>query len=127
MCNEVVKLPGLIYLVHLDEGMVVRTEPNGRVVHALHYIGWTADHDRRLAEHSAGRGSSFMAEVERREIPWRVVKMWEGSRTDERKIKNRKESTRFCPVCVASSDSSRGLYVPDLVEVKLDSQLENYV
>lgn len=111
--------PGRIYLVHLDQGMLVREGPNGPI-YARHYIGWAqSDHtlQLRLERHTNGTGSSFMAEVERRAISWRLVRMWRGDRFDERRIKNRREAPRFCPVCVEERRDGRGLlhaHVPEL-------------
>lgn len=106
--------PGRIYLIHLDEGM--ETRPG---VFARHYLGWAGDGNMqgRLHHHAAGNGAAFMAEVTRRGIAWRVVRLWKGGRGDERMIKNRRETPRFCPVCVADRGDGRGLlsaHVPEL-------------
>ena len=81
---------GTVYLIHFDE-------PLG---HALHYMGWTDDLDRRLDQHQTGRGSRLMAVVVERGIAWRVAKSWENeTRVTERKMKNRGGLRRQCPIC----------------------------
>lgn len=113
--------PGRVYLIHLDEGLLVRQGPNGPVF-ARHYIGWSADGNlpARLAHHAAGNGSAFMAEVGRRGIAWRVVRVWQGDRNDERRIKDRREAPRFCPVCVSARGDGRGLLQAHVPELAID-------
>jgi putative endonuclease len=94
------KQVGTIYLIHFDE-------PIGNLSHPLsaaqHYLGWCSDLDKRLERHRSGQGSSLMRFVEQSGIPWRVVREWKGTRDDERKIKDQKNSKRYCPVCLGSS------------------------
>jgi predicted GIY-YIG superfamily endonuclease len=94
------KQVGTIYLIHFDE-------PVGNLSHALsqasHYMGWTSDLDKRLDRHRLGQGSSLMRHVEQSGIRWSVVRTWQGTRDDERALKNQKNSKRYCPVCLGSS------------------------
>jgi hypothetical protein len=64
-----------------------------------HYLGWCLDLDVRLAAHRAGRGARLTQVAVERGIAFEVVRTWPGDRTLERRLKNRKESPRFCPLC----------------------------
>jgi hypothetical protein len=87
---------GTAYLLHFDEGL-----DNRPGVQARHYLGFTTNLESRLDAHERGRGSALMSEVKRRGIQWRLARVWDGvDRTYERKLKNRKNAPRLCPVCV---------------------------
>jgi len=82
----------MVYLLHFDEPFK----------HAKHYLGYTGRNDinYRMKEHSSGRGSKLMAAVSAAGIKFTIAKVWEdGDRTFERKIKNQKNTPRFCPIC----------------------------
>jgi predicted GIY-YIG superfamily endonuclease len=88
---------GTIYLIHFDEPIGNRENRRGQ---AQHYIGYAVDLAERLAEHANGDGARIMAAVIMDYgIGWQVVRTWKGGRKDERKLKNRKQARRFCPVC----------------------------
>ncbi len=80
---------GTIYLLHFERPLA----------HARHYIGYTADLPARLEEHRSGRGARLLEVVTEAGIGFSVARTWEGDRTLERRLKNRKESPRLCPVC----------------------------
>lgn len=81
---------GTVYLLHFDRPFR----------HARHYIGWTGgDLEDRLEYHRRGWGSKLLKAVAEAGIGWTVARTWEGTRHDERKLKNRKEAPRLCPVC----------------------------
>lgn len=71
--------------------------------HARHYLGYARDGrlEERLEEHRAGRGARLMEVCRERDITWRLVRTWPGGRDVERKLKNRKNAPRLCPVCRA--------------------------
>jgi hypothetical protein len=88
------------YLLHATE----------KHMHVQHYIGWTQNKStlaQRLKHHAEGNGSTFIRRVqkarkERGQEPWHLVlaRVWdEGTKEDERKLKNRNGAARFCPVC----------------------------
>ena len=90
------KKTGTVYLVHFDTAFS----------HARHYLGFTEreDVDARMAEHKCGRGSKLLRAVTGAGIGWSLVRTWEGfTRSQERHLKNRKNSPGFCPVCVAAA------------------------
>lgn len=81
------------YLIHFDQPI-----SDGRP--AQHYLGWSNDIDAREAEHRAGRGARLIQVAIERGINFRRVRVWEGySRTDERKLKNRRDARALCPIC----------------------------
>ena len=84
---------GTIYLIHLDRPYH----------HARHYLGLAKHLESRLAHHRNGTGARLLEVVGEAGIGWRVVRKWRGSRGDERRLKNRKDSPRLCPICAAAA------------------------
>lgn len=82
---------GTVYLLHFaDRG------PGG----ARHYLGWTTDIDGRLDAHRAGRGARLTCALRRLGISFSLVWTDKGrTRTDERRLKRRKNHARLCPLC----------------------------
>jgi predicted GIY-YIG superfamily endonuclease len=65
-----------------------------------HYLGWSDDLERRIAEHRAGQGARLTAVAKERGITFTVVRIWTGAtRSDERRLKNRKSGPKLCPIC----------------------------
>jgi hypothetical protein len=76
---------GTVYLIHFARP----------VAHALHYLGWTSrTTDERLSDHFTGDGHVLVLRGR-----GEVVRVWPGTRHDERRLKNRKNSRELCPVC----------------------------
>lgn len=83
---------GVIYLLHFDEPYQ----------HARHYLGFCTSYeglDSRFEFHANGRGSHLLAAVTKAGIKWRLVRLWKGTRNDERHFKYNGASTPFCPIC----------------------------
>jgi predicted GIY-YIG superfamily endonuclease len=80
---------GTVYLIHFDRPYH----------HARHYLGYTDDLAARLERHLAGNGGRLLQVIRAAGIGYRVVKTWEGDRTLERRLKDRKASPRLCPIC----------------------------
>jgi predicted GIY-YIG superfamily endonuclease len=85
-------IPGTIYLLHFER-------PFG---HARHYLGWAGNLDGRLWHHRRGTGANLMRKVREAGIDWQLARTWDGTRNDERRMKNRGH-TRRCPVCKAAA------------------------
>ena len=82
-------MTGYVYLLHFDTPYC----------HARHYIGYTTNLDQRLAMHAAGRGARLMAVIHDAGIHWAVAWVIVGDRQLERRLKDRHESPRLCPIC----------------------------
>jgi hypothetical protein len=67
--------------------------------HARHYLGWSQMLRQRLWHHRNGTGARLLAAVNAAGIGYRIVRVWKGSRTLERLLKQKKSSPRLCPVC----------------------------
>ena len=80
----------MVYLIHFDRPLH----------HAKHYLGYCADGtlEVRLIRHRAGRGARLLAVLRELNIGWRVVRVFEGDRRFERRLK-KGGSCRLCPVC----------------------------
>lgn len=93
---------GTVYLLHLDAPLKGARNQHGRPT-AGHYIGWTCSPSpaRRIGLHARGTsGSKFMAEAKREGIGFTLARLWTGvDRHFERKLKQRKASSRLCPLC----------------------------
>ena len=87
MQNEV----GTIYLLHFSAPFK----------HAKHYMGWTTNLEQRLKAHGTGNGSRLVEVITEAGLSFELVRTWEGTRNDERKLKNGKRGPRLCPICTA--------------------------
>ena len=81
----------MIYILHFDEPYH----------HARHYVGYCGENklEERLARHRAGQGSRLVYAIELAGIDFTVALTHEGDRTFERRLKNAKNTPRFCPLC----------------------------
>jgi len=88
----------MIYLIHFDRPLH----------HARHYLGYCADGtlEVRLIRHRAGRGARLLAVLRELNIGWRVVRVFEGDRKIERRLKA-SGRVRLCPVCRARPTQPR--------------------
>jgi hypothetical protein len=89
-------LVGLIYLVHFDRPIGDLANPRG---YASHYTGWTLDLPGRLVDHAEGRGARLMEVICEAGIGWQLARLWVGTRTRERSLKQSGGAARRCPVC----------------------------
>jgi hypothetical protein len=87
---------GIIYLIHFDRPIGDLHNPRG---FASHYTGWTLDLPARLILHAAGRGARLMQVVGELGIGWQLARIWTGTRTRERSLKQSGGAARRCPVC----------------------------
>lgn len=82
---------GQLYLLHIEPPLV----------HARHYLGWTANDDVqiRVDRHLAGAGSPLIRAAVQAGRQVTLVKTWPGTRDEERRLKRRGSSHRHCPLC----------------------------
>ena len=78
-----------VYLIHF----------NIAYKHARHYLGYSSNPDKRITDHLAGMGARLMEVVTTAGIQWKLARTWPGDRELERKLKNRKDAPRLCPIC----------------------------
>lgn len=69
--------------------------------HARHYVGFTKRNDvaERVEQHLKGQGSPLLRAVVAAGIPVVLATSFEGTRDDERTLKNCKNAAFFCPRC----------------------------
>jgi predicted GIY-YIG superfamily endonuclease len=79
-----------VYILHFDSPYH----------HARHYVGYTKNTDKRLAQHKAGSGARLMEVITQAGIGFQLAKVWKSkTRKFERYIKNSHNTARFCPIC----------------------------
>lgn len=81
----------MIYIIHFDE----------KLHHAQHYVGYCKEErfELRLLEHGTGIGAKIIRALIKKNIHYRVAVTFPGDRKVERKIKNQKNTRRYCPIC----------------------------
>ncbi len=82
----------MVYLIHFEQ----------KFHHCQHYIGFSKDElfESRLKHHLKGSGSRLIRAVNKAGIKWSVVKTWpDADGNFERKLKNYKKASHFCPIC----------------------------
>jgi predicted GIY-YIG superfamily endonuclease len=89
------KYNGYVYLLHFES----------KLHHAAHYIGFAFPEtgvEKRLEVHRSGQGAKLLRALNEKGIQYWVARTWdEVDRNFERKLKNQKNSWRFCPICSA--------------------------
>lgn len=84
---------GHIYVLHFTQS----------VSHARHYIGWTVEGglERRIQEHRSGgaKASPLVRALIERGGDFHVAAVLPGDRFMERRMKNSKNGSRWCPIC----------------------------
>ena len=99
-----------VYLLHFDQP-IGSDNPRGK---AQHYIGSAYNVSSRMHQHLTGRGARLTQVLKERGIGWCIARIWEGDRAFERKLKNRKEAPRLCPICRAAAQPGQlPLDLPD--------------
>jgi len=87
----------MIYLLHFSQAFK----------HARHYLGSADDVAERLEQHRRGAGARLPQVVATAGIEMMLTRTWEGGKKEERKLKNQKNSPRFCPICKAEKSLRR--------------------
>lgn len=83
-----------VYLIHFHKPI----SPDSP---CQHYIGYAENVGARVMHHRKGTSAVRLFQVAKeRGIGFDVVRIWEdGDKNFERKLKNRKNSPKLCPVC----------------------------
>lgn len=96
---------GTVYLIHFDRPIGDLDNPRGQ---ARHYLGYTDDLETRLKAHRQGNGARLMEVIAEAGISWTLVRTWQGNRALERKLKDRHNAPKLCPICrMARSNGGR--------------------
>jgi predicted GIY-YIG superfamily endonuclease len=85
------KTKGYIYIIHLARPL--------RGSKSRHYVGFSTQVEKRLWHHRNNTGSNFLREANRQGIPYCLVVIFAGTKADERRLKNRKNTAKYCPCC----------------------------
>lgn len=81
---------GILYLLHFSR----------MYFGAQHYFGFTErTPEERLEDHRRGRGAKLTRMASKAGIGMEIVWTEPGSRSDERKVKKRKNHHELCPLC----------------------------
>jgi hypothetical protein len=83
----------VVYLYHFSR----------KLGHAGHYLGSCVDLEARDGLHQAGHGARLLQVAKERGIVFWIVRTWRGGRQLERKLKNRHNAARLCPICRAKA------------------------
>ena len=88
----------MVYLLHFS-----RPYPRDSRASVQHYLGFTASArtlPQRLGHHRDGSGARLMAAVSAAGIGFTVARVWrDADRTAERRLKNRRNGRKLCPLC----------------------------
>ena len=94
------------YLLHFSRPYIgKRRNPNAKRVQIVsHYLGYAKrDPHERIAEHQQGHGARLTQVAVQNGIELIPAQIWmSGTRKDERKLKNRKNAAKLCPLCQAN-------------------------
>jgi predicted GIY-YIG superfamily endonuclease len=93
-------MKGTVYLLHFDSPYK----------HARHYVGFTKDLAARLEAHASGQGARLVQVIIEAGITFQLARVWTGTRKDERRLKNRKNAPRECPLCRKSQPQNGARY-----------------
>ena len=89
-----------VYLLHFHGALQRGIHPNGTVLGANHYIGFTEDLVGRVMQHAEGHGARFTQVCHERGIDFALARTWDGAgRCLERRLKRYKKARLLCPVC----------------------------
>jgi predicted GIY-YIG superfamily endonuclease len=71
--------------------------------HARHYLGYTANLERRIEEHRHGVGARLAQVCAEHGIGFVIARTWPGGRELERRLKRQKNSPKLCPLCAEAA------------------------
>lgn len=100
---------GELYLFHFHQPLGNLSNPRAQ---ALHYVGFSDDLVRRLADQFAGRGTRIVAAAVTRGITFDIYH-WPACLAVEKLVKKTKKASLYCPTCCkAAGRPVRPLPVP---------------
>lgn len=94
--------PAWLYILHFES----------KLHHAGHYAGSSIAIRRRIQSHREGRGARLTQVLGEKGIGWRVAVVMQCDAAErrrlERKLKDRKKTRLFCPLCTTQPRSFPG-------------------
>jgi hypothetical protein len=88
-----------VYLLHFHR----------KYKHASHYLGYSANVERRVKQHQRGCGVPLMRAVYEAGISFDVARVWnDGDKGLEQRLRQQNNNPRLCPLCSASPSSLLG-------------------
>lgn len=102
---------GYVYLFHFSSPVSDRHT-------CRHYLGYCLDLWARVRCHAGGRGARLTEVAVERGIKLEIVRVWKGTRKDERKLKNQKNGPALCPICSANPRPVHALEELTAAEIK---------
>lgn len=81
-----------VYLLHFED----KISPNHTT---QHYLGYSGNVAHRLSKHSRRPDAKLLQAAKRKGIKFALARLWDGDRSVERKLKNRKNAPKLCPIC----------------------------
>lgn len=91
-----------VYLLHFKT----------KLYHAQHYVGMTGNLKQRLISHSRGTGSNLTRAILDKNINWILSVLYIATTQDarrlERKLKDRKNGPKYCPICSGKTTKIQG-------------------
>ena len=85
------KAKGQVYIIHLARPLAGSK--------SRHYVGFSTQVQKRLWHHRNNSGSNFLREANKQGIPYTLCVIFNGTKHDERGLKNCKNTARYCPCC----------------------------
>jgi len=80
----------------------------------------------RLYYHKKGAGAKLLAALNRAGIGYRIVRVFEGDRNLERKLKNRKNTAAICPICKVAHSLAQKKRAKNKKEFKIMEDIFSY-
>lgn len=75
-----------------------------------HYVGYAKNLSDRIHCHETNPDARLLQVAQEREITFVVARTWKGGRELERRIKNRKNAPKLCPICNPGKAMELGKY-----------------
>jgi len=102
--------PGTVYLLCFSRPYTgTPSQPGKRPQVVSHYLGIApVSLKARLAAHRAGNGARLIQVITAAGIGWELARTWPPAPGFERRLKNRKNARKMCPLCTPNAGIGRG-------------------
>lgn len=93
----------MVYLLHFHDKISDKHT-------CQHYVGYCKNLSDRIYEHENCPDARLLQVAKERDIAFVVARTWKGGRKLERRIKNRKNAPKLCPICNPENAMNLGRY-----------------